>query len=255
MKLLFTYLFLLSFLSFSQSDSLKKRYSKINWTTHNLNNPKQELWKSTLLPVGLSLTSLALNQKTTKLNLQNQVLKPFNGYTNRIDDYIQFAPIGIMYSADLFKFKAEHSVWNQTKLLFMSELTTGIIVLSLKYGLKYERPDKSSFTSYPSGHTSLAFVGSQVLYNEFKNTNKVLAYSGYLFSVPTGALRVINNKHWVPDVLLGAGVGILVTNLIYHFEPLKNWTPKLFTKNKDVTFHARPTISDEFVGLNLKLNL
>jgi hypothetical protein len=245
----------LPLLLFSQSDSLSKKHEQINWIKHNLNSPKQKLWSSTILPLSLGFTSLSLNQKTTKLNLQNQVLKPFNGYSNHIDDYIQYAPIGIMYGADLFKFKAEHSIWNQTKFLFMSEAITGVIVLSLKYGLKYERPDGSSLTAYPSGHTAQAFVASQVLYIEFKHTNKVLAYSGYLFSVPTGALRVINNRHWVPDVLLGAGIGILVTNFIYYFEPLKKWTPNFFIRNKDLTFRAYPTISEDFVGANFKLKL
>ena len=244
-----------SFFGFNQSDSINTRYNKINWTKYNINSHAQPIWKRSILSLSLIFTSLALNEQTTKENLQLQILTPLNGYSNHIDDYIQYAPIGIMYTADLFKVKAEHSVWNQTKFLFISEVITGGIVLGLKYGLKIERPDGSAYTSFPSGHTSQAFVASQVLYQEFKNTNNLLAYSGYLFSIPTGGLRIINNKHWAPDVLMGAGIAILVTNLVYHFEPLKNWTPKLFRKNNEVSIHFQPNITEHFVGGCLKLNL
>lgn len=244
-----------SFFGFNQSDSSSTRYNKINWSQYNLNTAQHPIWKKSILPLCLVFSSLSLNQQTTKQNLQNKILSPFNGYTNHIDDYIQYTPIGILYSADIFKIKAEHSVWNQTKFLFISEAITGGIVLGLKYGLKIERPDGSAFTSFPSGHASQAFVTSQVLYQEFKNTNKLLAYSGYLFSISTGGLRVINNKHWVPDVLMGAGIAVLVTNLVYHFEPLKNWTPNFLKKQNNLSLQFYPSFSNYFVGANLKLNL
>lgn len=255
MKYLYLLFISISCVSFSQNDSLSKRYDKINWLEFNLNTPKQPLWKKSITPIALGVSSLILNNKDTKQKLQLTVQKPFNGYTTNLDDYIQFAPIGIMYSADLFKIKAEHSIWNQSKYLFISNALTGLIVLGLKHATHIERPDGSSFTSYPSGHTAQAFVTSQVLYNEFKNTNKLLAYSGYLFSISTGTLRVVNNRHWVPDVLLGAGMGILITNVIYHFEPLKNWTPKFLKKKKDYSFQFNPTFNDQYVGANFKLNL
>ncbi len=30
-----------------------------------------------------------------------------------------------------------------------------------------------------------------------------------------GAMRVMNNRHWISDVMVGAGIGILSTNLAY----------------------------------------
>jgi membrane-associated phospholipid phosphatase len=255
MKFLFLLFISIPFVNIAQNDSLSKRYEKINWLEYNLNTKKKTLWHKSITPAMLGITSLLLNNKTTKQKLQLQAQKPFNGYTTSLDDYIQFAPIGIMYGADLFKLKAEHSVWNQSKFLFMSNALTGLIVLGLKHVTHIERPDGSSFTSYPSGHTAQAFVTSQVLYNEFNNTNKLLAYSGYIFSISTGTLRVVNNRHWIPDVLLGAGIGILVTNLIYHFEPLKGWTPKFLKKQTDVSFQFNPIFNDQYVGANFKLNL
>jgi len=239
---------------FSQSENTTKRYSKINWLTYDLNSSKKTLWKKTLIPLTLGITSLCINQLPLKQNIQNSIRTPFNGYTTLLDDYIQYVPIGIMYSADGFKSKAEHSVWNQTKYLFLSELTAGSIIQILKYSLKIERPDQSAKNAFPSGHTGQAFVAAQVLHNEFKNTLPLLAYSGYIFAVSTGTVRIVNNKHWLPDVLLGAGIGMLITNIIYHYEPFKNWNP--FKKNKsDVILQLYPTFNDQYTGINLKLNL
>jgi len=62
----------------------------------------------------------------------------------------------------------------------------------------------------------------------------VFACSGYLFATSTGSLRVMNNRHWTSDVLAGAGIGILVANMVYYFEPLKNWNP--FKNDKNISF-------------------
>ena len=256
MKTLITILFLSSSISFSQNDSLQKRYSEVNWLNHNLNTPKKSLWKRSIIPLVFSSAAIAINHQPLKQKLHDQIRGPFNGYTTRLDDYIQYAPTTLMYTADLLKIKAEHSVWNQTMLLFISEIITGGIVFGLKYGIGIERPDGSSFTSFPSGHTAQAFVEAQVLHNEFKNTSPLLAYSGYIFSTSTGLLRITNNKHWLPDVFMGAGIAILITNIVYHYEPLKNWNPfSKFGNKSEVSLQFHPTFNDKYVGANLKLNL
>jgi len=255
MKKFLILLCLLPHLLLGQTDSLSKRYDKINWSDYNLKSPHQKVWKSILLPTVLIGTSLSINHFPLKQTIQQKMRAPFNGYSTHLDDYIQYAPIAMMYGFDLYKTKAEHHVWNQTKFLVISEALTGITVLGLKYGLGIQRPDSSSFTSFPSGHTAQAFVTSQVLYNEFKNTNKLIAYSGYLFSTSTGLLRIANNKHWLPDVLLGAGIGIIITNLVYRFEPLKNWTPKFIKRNKDLSLQFYPSFNSVFMGGHLTLNL
>jgi membrane-associated phospholipid phosphatase len=214
---------LFSDVNFAQSDSsaLSKQES---YTSNNL------LFDKMWAPATLGILSISLMTDSSKYGLQSLIRQPFNNFNTEADDYLQYAPIGIMYLADLFKIKSKNTVWNQTKFLVISELGTAIIIQVLKYTLRIERPDQSANNSYPSGHTGQAFVASQVLYNEFRATSPALAYSGFLFSVSTGALRIVNNHHWLPDVLLGAGIGMLVTNLVYFYEPLKSWNP--FSKMK-----------------------
>ena len=39
--------------------------------------------------------------------------------------------------------------------------------------------------------------------------------AGYTLATATGVMRVLNNRHWISDVLSGAGIGILSTELAY----------------------------------------
>ena len=80
----------------------------------------------------------------------------------------------------------------------------------------------------------MGFTNAAVLYQEFKDSYPILAYSGFAFATATGGFRVLNNKHYISDVLVGAGIGILVTELVYHFEPLKNFNP--FNKSENISF-------------------
>lgn len=208
--------------------------------------------KKIIAPSFLMLLSLSLNQDLIKTKIQTIVRKPFNNFKTDIDWLTPFIPIIELYSFDLLKFKAKNSIWNQTKYLFISNLFASTITYSLKHLLKIKRPDETSYDSYPSGQSSIAFVSSQVLWNEYYQTNKIIAFSGLVSSISTGSLRVINNRHWLPDVLMGAGIGILTTNLIYHFKPLKNWNPWKKRKSSPLII---PISSQNYFGIKFVSNL
>lgn len=244
---------------FSQNDTIQiKSIKTIDPTPFKV--PQQKInapfYQRAIGPLFLAAISIDLMRDSIKYDLQprfRSVVK--DSFRTHVDDWIHYAPVLTMYSADLLKIPAKNTVWNQTKFLIISEAITSGIVWSLKLGLGIQRPNNGGYTAYPSGHTSQAFVQSQVLFNEFRETAPLLASSGFLFSISTGALRVLNNRHWVPDVLLGAGIGMLVTNAVYYFEPLKNWNPFHKKKNNrsqlDVTF--APRIGSSFLGGHLNL--
>lgn len=230
--------------------------------TNGLTSQKKDpLFNRMWAPIGLSLISVDLMRDSAKYGLQKLVRSTVSDtFRTHLDDWLLWGPIPIMYGADLFKVPAKNTVWNQTKFLIISEIGTSALTWGLKLGLRIERPDNGALDAYPSGHTSQAFCQSQVLFNEFRETAPLLAASGFLFSVPVAALRVLNNRHWVPDVLLGAGVAILVTNLVYHFEPLKDWNPfekrrkkKALRNEKKLMFI--PSFRSDFKGFNLRLSL
>ncbi|MBL1278706.1 MAG: phosphatase PAP2 family protein [Fluviicola sp.] len=232
----------LPFLTFGQSpiDSLATPKSK-----------NKLLLQRSIIPVAFIGLGIAFNETQFEKDLQIDIRnKVGNTFEFRIDDFIQYAPIAEMYIADAFKVPARNHWFDQTKYLIFSNLLSGGITLAFKNILNKTRPNGSDY-SMPSGHTNLAFTNASVLFNEFNETAPVLAYSGYAFATTTGVFRMINNKHWLSDVLVGAGIGILATEIIYRFEPLKNWNP--FKKTKDVTL--LPRWSDGEVGVYFRLRL
>lgn len=94
-----------------------------------------------------------------------------------------------------------------------------------------------------------------MLYQEFKHAQTYWAYSGYAFALTTGILRVTNYKHSISDVLAGAGLGMLVTNLVYYFEPLKNWNPFKLGQEPRLALlsHLRWNSNEISIGLIMQL--
>jgi membrane-associated phospholipid phosphatase len=50
---------------------------------------------------------------------------------------------------------------------------------------------------------------------ELKESYPILAWTGYAAAISTGILRVYKNRHWLHDVIAGAAVGIISTQLAY----------------------------------------
>jgi len=206
--------------------------------------------KESIIPVTLIGAGIVINHSRFEKNLKTDIRNFVgNSYEFRIDDYIQYAPVVELYLADICGAKSKHHWFDQTKYLLISQLLTSSITEGLKKTTLKTRPNGGLY-SFPSGHTTFAFTNATVLYNEFNETSPVLAYSGYVFSTTTGIYRMLNNKHWLSDVLVGAGIGTLVTNLVYYFEPLKNFNP--FKKSENITFI--PQIQGNNYGLYFSLS-
>ncbi|WP_431129297.1 phosphatase PAP2 family protein [Flagellimonas flava] len=205
-----------------ETDTLEKR---------DLSGNQPSLAKKMIFPMALTGTALLINNSTYEKELQPRINK--NLSTN-IDDYTRFAPIAGMYLADGLGVQAENHWFDQTKNAAFSLLFTQLITTGLKVNIDKERPNGANNEALPSGHTSLAFASATVFYEEFKNTEPLLAYSGYTFALATAYLRMAKNKHWFSDVILGSAVGMAITKLVYHLDHLFAWNP--FLKSERFVF-------------------
>ncbi|MDN8674749.1 phosphatase PAP2 family protein, partial [Staphylococcus aureus] len=78
-----------------------------------------------------------------------------------------------------------------------------ILVNSIKYTAKVERPDDSKRNSFPSGHAAMAFTNAAFLDKEYGLVNPAYSIAGYSAATFTGLGRALNNRHWLPDILAG----------------------------------------------------
>jgi membrane-associated phospholipid phosphatase len=101
------------------------------------------------------------------------------------------------------------------------------------------KPDSYSYTSFPSGHTTLAFAAATVFAMEYSDRPaiKILSYSAASI---VGLSRITENKHWASDVLIGGVLGHLIGRQIvnnYHrYAKLKMEQTAAKKKKNTLTF-------------------
>lgn len=149
----------------------------------------------------------------------------FFKFGTHVDNYLQFSPIAIAYGLDALGYKSRTEISNRTAILIKGELLMTGAVFGLKKLTHQLRPDQSGYNSFPSGHTAQAFAAATFLSEEYKGKYKWMPYLAYGIASSVGVLRIANNKHYISDVLFGAGVGLLSMKMSYLTHQYK-WNKK-----------------------------
>ncbi len=84
--------------------------------------------------------------------------------------------------------------------------------------------NKKIYSSFPSGHTTVAFAAATVFASEYKD-KPIVPIIAYSAATLIGVSRITENKHWSTDVFVGAAVGFLagknVVNNYHRYAKLK----------------------------------
>lgn len=150
--------------------------------------------------------------------LRNAYIPTFH---HHYDDYLQYLPVAVMLGMKAGGVEGRSS-WGR---MLTSDAFSGILMLvtvnTLKSTTKIMRPDGSAKNSFPSGHTATAFMAATMFHKEYGLTRSPFYSIGaYTVATATAISRSMNNKHWMSDILTGAGIGILSTELGYYFADL-----------------------------------
>ncbi|WP_300685204.1 phosphatase PAP2 family protein [Chryseobacterium sp.] len=176
---------------------------------------KKEWVRKSVAPAILFTAAAATwGEKENIREVRNRYLPSFKA---KYDDYLQYAPAAAVYGLKLSGVKGRNNLGRATLSYVTSLAIMGILVNSIKYTAKVERPDGSKNNSFPSGHSAMAFTNASFLHKEYGMVNPAYSIAGYGSAALTGLGRNLNNRHWIPDVLAGAGIGILSTELGYFF--------------------------------------
>ena len=149
--------------------------------------------------------------------LRNEYLPRFNRH---LDDYMQYAPAAVMLGMKVAGVQSRSSWGRMLVSDAFSALLMGGVVNTLKQTTNVERPDGSNKHSFPSGHTATAFMTATMFTKEYGHKSPWVGVGAYSVATATGLMRMANNKHWLSDVLTGAGIGILSTEVGYYFADL-----------------------------------
>ena len=168
-----------------------------------------------------------------------------------IDDYTQFFGPAMVVGLKLGGYEGRSDWPRLLASAGMSYLIMAGLVNGIKYTAKEMRPDGSTANSWPSGHTATAFVGASLLHKEYGLTRSPWwSVAGYGVATATGVMRVLNNRHWISDVMSGAGIGIMSTELGYALCDLM-FRQKGLLRNDMILENEKPSFFSISMGVGL----
>lgn len=172
-----------------------------------------------------------------------------SSFSYHFDDYLQYAPMAAMFGMKLAGVKGR-SNWGEmmTADVFSAALMAGV-VNGLKYTVKRDRPNHSKNNSFPSGHTATAFMAATMLYKEYKDLSPWVGIGAYSAATLVAAGRMMNNRHWLSDVLAGAGIGIMSTEVGYILSDLIFRKKPVFDLlDDDISYSRIPSFIEYSIG-------
>ncbi|MDC6390586.1 phosphatase PAP2 family protein [Maribacter sp. PR1] len=258
-KIFVLFLFLSVLKVHGQSAFIDSTNSKVHGQNASIDSiinkkPTEFKYKSLLIPSILIGYGVIGQESRTLKDIDNSTKNEFREHDDKktnIDDFSQYSPFLSVYALNAMGIQGKHNFKDRTIVLGTAYLIMGGSVNILKKTTKVTRPDGSSSTSFPSGHTATAFMGAEFLYQEYKDISVWYGVAGYVVAAGTGLFRMHNEKHWLTDVATGAGIGILSTKIAYWLHPL---IKKTIFKDKEKTAGiVMPFYNGREYGLGLTL--
>lgn len=231
------------------ADTLSLRMIEIDYLQ---NQPVSPTWfKGAIVPAGLfiagTITLLPENYMVSKYNIQEQMLRPFPGFDTHVDNYLQYVPLAAVFGLKAAGVKSRSDFVNQMVITAKAELLMGVIVTGMKTWIRIERPERGGVNTMPSGHTAQAFLTATILNMEYRDTSPWIGVGGYAVATATAIGRMVNNEHWISDVLIGAGIGIFSTKIVYYTHRYR-W-------GKKMNFVVLPAIYKKGGGMTFAMQL
>ena len=140
--------------------------------------------------------------------------KPYHG--DGPDDVLEHLPMAAAFALKAAGADNDHTWPPFLCGAALSYALTAGVTYSLKHTIHERRPDGTDHRSLPSGHAAFAFSGATVLHKEFGHLSPWVSVAGYAVATATAVDRVCRNRHHWYDVVAGAGVGVLSTELSYY---------------------------------------
>ena len=186
---------------------------------------------SVALPV--AVTGLAL--LPADKYIADGVQKKLPGFEAKFDDYLQYTPWAAHAVMGLCGVKGvSKNRWQVLTADALAAVMMATMVNGLKYSINRTRPNGDN-ASFPSGHTATAFTGATLLAHEYGSRSVWIPIAGYTVATASGVMRILNNRHYVSDVVVGAAVGILSAELAYWATDAIFKDKKLFKSHRNVT--------------------
>lgn len=170
-----------------------------------------------------------------------------------VEDYLRFVPSGSHLVLDFIPgVEGKHNLRDRVLISGTAHLLMVGLTAGTKAVVSRERPDGSDHHSFYSGHVATAFTGAELLRREY---GWVYGGAGYAVATSVAVLRVAHKRHYVGDVLMGAGVGVLSAEVGFWMLPVwQRWfklddsRPERKVAGTNVVVMATPYYDAEYRG-------
>ena len=139
----------------------------------------------------------------------------FSSFSTDIDDFLQFVPAILMLTLTFCNYKGDMGNKQFAIFLLIATAITQLTVYTLKIYIGELRPDESDYLSFPSGHSATAFMIATMLSLQYRKRSIFYSIFGYSCAIAVALMRILNNRHWIFDTIIGATLGILLTYWAY----------------------------------------
>lgn len=154
-----------------------------------------------------------------------------------VDDIGQFVPALMIPAVGLCGVKGRHDWRERIAVTATAFIINEGLTFTLKRTIHSTRPDGTDRHSFPSGHSSRAFAGAEIVRAEY---GWGWGAGAYAVAAGVGALRIHHKRHRFGDVAGGAAVGFLSARAAYLLLPVER---RLFGWDKTgVTAVAVPNV-------------
>lgn len=166
----------------------------------------------------------AFGQTDIKMSIDTDIRairnNDFPTFRYKYDDYLQYSPAVVTVGMKAFGYGSRTSWGRMLVSDAFSVAVMAIAVNGMKYSVRRMRPDGSRKNSFPSGHTATAFMTATMLHKEYGWKSPWFSIGGYAAASITGVSRLLNNKHWMSDIVAGAAIGTGAVHLGYFLADL-----------------------------------
>lgn len=171
---------------------------------------------------GLSLTVHPIRR--IDYFVEAQVHKSDSSFSTNAESYFMWTPIALVYGLNLAGIHGKNNFVDRSAILVLATGFAGVSTEITKRITHRVRANNTNDLSFPSMHTSIAFMGAEFLAQEYDDQSPWFGVLGYGIGAATGVFRIYNRQHWFSDVVTGAGYGIISTKLAYFIYPtVKSW--------------------------------
>ncbi|WP_324676767.1 phosphatase PAP2 family protein [Hymenobacter sp. GOD-10R] len=204
-----------------------------------------------------ALTTERVDMLETDEAVHDEVREHMPQVHTNIEDQLRYVPAYTSLGLSIVGVHGQHNTLEQGIIFFMAKTINDGLTSNLKRLTHVRRPDGSTFDSFPSQHTSAAFASATFLHKEYGAHSIWYSIGGYSVATATGALRILKERHWLSDVVAGAGVGILSTEAAFWVYPLLRRTAFKIIKRPDLGSRVlvMPLYVNGAVGASFALTL